>query len=564
MARDAPELAARLIVQGLPAAAARIPGELRYDLTVDDLGSYRIAVVDGRAEVTRLSDGSPSAALTNGEVDFRLSTDARTLAAMAAGDSPAWLMLTGRLRVSGKRRSALRLRAMGDGEVNIADAVKQGAWLDVDAIHRSLEYLIDPDWTRGHSFTVGYFVEGEGEWYVQVRDGEPVRVKTEPPEKVESRVFIGRDTYRSLLAGELTPTQVMQRQLSRVTGPIYPMTLLGRWIERAQGRDDAEMAREQEQRELQGRRAGAWGADSNGRPEDLLSYEQLYALWERQNWRAHEIDFSVDREHWVATPRESQLNTLWSLGSFYVGEERVTADLAPFLTAAPSGEVEVFLATQLVDEARHAAFFDRFAAEVMVLDAEDFRGRMREVEAATLGGPWHDVFDGGLRAIARRLQAEPDNVDLFVEGIATYHIVIEGVLAMTGQRFILKYLEDHDLYPGFREGFSLIEQDEHRHIAFGVRFLKDMIDRDHRYGQIVERCVEELVPRAMLVFFPPYADDPRRFVSYGYRSEHIYGYAYRKLKRRMQVLGLKVPPPEELMPGPIAEPEEARAAGAPV
>jgi hypothetical protein len=32
----------------------------------------------------------------------------------------------------------------------------------------------------------------------------------------------------------------------------------------------------------------------------------------------------------------------------------------------------------------------------------------------------------------------------------------------------------------------------------------------------------------------------------------------------MAVLGLDVPPPEDLMPGPIATPEEARAAGAPV
>ena len=33
---------------------------------------------------------------------------------------------------------------------------------------------------------------------------------------------------------------------------------------------------------------------------------------------------------------------------------------------------------------------------------------------------------------------------------------------MTGRRFILKYIEDHDMYPGFQEGFSLVEQDEHR------------------------------------------------------------------------------------------------------
>jgi hypothetical protein len=66
------------------------------------------------------------------------------------------------------------------------------------------------------------------------------------------------------------------------------------------------------------------------------------------------------------------------------------------------------------------------------------------------------------------------------------------------------------------------------------------------------------------VFCPPYADDPSEFWSYGYHSSHLYGFAYRKLKRRLGVLGVAIPPAEELMPGPIAAPEEARAAGAPV
>ena len=102
----------------------------------------------------------------------------------------------------------------------------------------------------------------------------------------------------------------------------------------------------------------------------------------------------------MVTPREAQESTIWSLGSFYVGEERVTADLAPFLLAAPTGEIELFLATQLVDEARHAAFFDRFGAEVMCLSADDLRGRMREVEQVLLS-PWREVFDDGLRDVAR-------------------------------------------------------------------------------------------------------------------------------------------------------------------
>ena len=77
-----------------------------------------------------------------------------------------------------------------------------------------------------------------------------------------------------------------------------------------------------------------------------------------------------------------------------------------------------------------------------------------------------------------------------MEGITTYHLIIEGVLAMTGQRFILKYAEDHGLYPGFQKGFNLVEQDEHRHIAFGVRFLKEaMQDDPERFGPLTKSWV---------------------------------------------------------------------------
>jgi ribonucleoside-diphosphate reductase beta chain len=428
-----------------------------------------------------------------------------------------------------------------------------------------------------------------------VNDGERLRVTTEPPEgEVAGTTRVSVDTFRGLVAGEITPAQSMREQLADVEGEIFPTVLVGRWIERAQGRDDGEMAREAKQREVQARRTGSWGGAANGsRPSEqvsgslpvegsveadpaiappggrrpsgeLMSYGELYALWERQNWRAHEIDFSVDREQWATTPSEAQRNTAWSLGAFYIGEERVTADLAPFLVAAPSGEVEAFLATQLVDEARHAVFFDRFGAEVMALDADDLRGRMLELQELMLP-PWFDTFDDGLRAVADRIKASPDDLDLFVEGITTYHLIIEGVLATTGQRMILKYTEDHGLYPGFVKGFSLVEQDEHRHIAFGVRFLRDAVaDDPARHGATIRRTVEELVPRAAHVFVPEYADSPREFVSYGYQSSFIYGYAYRKLKRRMGVLGLDCPPPEDLMPGPIASVEEARAAAMPV
>jgi ribonucleoside-diphosphate reductase beta chain len=583
MATEDPQLAARLFVQMLPAVAQRLDGPLAYDVTIDDLGTWHVAV-DGNGGGARVERGA------NGTTDFALHTDAAGVAALAAGKSPLRLMISGKLKLTGKRRRVLKLRALADGpEPTIADALNAGAELDADAIYRALRYLVDPEWTKGHRFTVVYEVEGVGAWSVRVADGKPLEVggDTEDP---DARVKMSQETYRAVVSGTMTPPEAMQQHLIDVEGKLFPITLLGRWIDRSQGRDDAEIERERRQRAVQERRMGSWGGlRTNGKPlpaarpvapadggdpahesagdarrgGDLMGYGELYALWERQNWKAHEIDFSVDREQWLAAPAEAQEHQAWSLGSFYIGEERVTADLAPFLLAAPSGEVEVFLATQLVDEARHAAFFDRFGAEVMALDSDDLRGRLQELQAR-MERPWFDVFDDGLRDVAERIKANPDDLALFVEGITTYHLIIEGVLAMTGQRFILKYMEDHSMYPGFQKGFSLVEQDEHRHIAFGVRFLKDAVASDPALGEIVQRRVEELVPRACGVFVPPYVDNPAEFTSYGYHSSHIYGFAYRKLKRRMAVLGLEAPAAEDLMPGPIASPEDARAAGAPV
>ena len=544
MAKEDPELAARLILMTLPGAASRIGGPMTYVLHVEELGTHRVSISGGRARIDKIDADAAE------DVDFRLQANARTLVDLVTGaHGPLGLMMRGKLRIRGKRRKAMKLRKMSSGELSMADVVEAGGTLDPDILYRSLPYMVEPEWTRGHEFTVRYVVSGVGTWYVSARDGEPLEVTQEERDAIGTAT-VSFDSYQRMASGQVSPSIAMQNQLTKIDGQIHPITLLGRWIARAQGADDAEMKREAKQRRIQEERAGLYapGGDHDG--DGLLDYRQLYALWERQNWRATELDFSVDREQWVVTPREAQESTIWSLGSFYVGEERVTADLAPFLQAAPTGEIELFLATQLVDEARHAAFFDRFGAEVMCLSAEDFRGRMREVEQILLS-PWREVFDDGLRDVARRIQAKPDDLDLFVEGITTYHMVVEGFLAVTGQTLIRDYMLEHSLYPGFCEGFGLVERDEHRHVAFGVRFLRDVIREDPRHRATVERVVLDLAPKAAYVFAPPYVTDATEYVSYGYTSRQIYGFAYRTLRRRMKVLGIEIPPANELMPGPI-------------
>jgi ribonucleoside-diphosphate reductase beta chain len=186
----------------------------------------------------------------------------------------------------------------------------------------------------------------------------------------------------------------------------------------------------------------------------------------------------------------------------------------------------------------------------MAMSADDMRSRLQEAESTMLGA-WHFLFDDSLRDVAQRLIKRPDDLELFVEGIVIYHMVTEGVLAMTGQRSILSYCERHSIYPGFHTGFSLVEQDEHRHIAFGVRFLKDVCEERPEMKNVVLGTLEKLLPEAAKVFCPPEADDPSDFTSYGHHSSQIYGFAYNALKRRMGMIGIEIPPPERLMPGPI-------------
>jgi ribonucleotide reductase beta subunit family protein with ferritin-like domain len=98
---------------------------------------------------------------------------------------------------------------------------------------------------------------------------------------------------------------------------------------------------------------------------DQVSYQDLYERWERGNWRASEIDFSTDARQW--RERFSDLerrSALWNYALFFWGEDAVTDNLSPFIDAAPREEQKYFLATQQVDEARHAVFFKRFMREV--------------------------------------------------------------------------------------------------------------------------------------------------------------------------------------------------------
>ena len=80
---------------------------------------------------------------------------------------------------------------------------------------------------------------------------------------------------------------------------------------------------------------------------------------------ATEIDFTEDRRQWTETFSDLERRAaLWNYSLFFWGEDAVADNLSPFIDAAPREEQKYFLATQQVDEARHAVFFKRFMHEV--------------------------------------------------------------------------------------------------------------------------------------------------------------------------------------------------------
>ena len=142
-----------------------------------------------------------------------------------------------------------------------------------------------------------------------------------------------------------------------------------------------------------------------------LSYADLYARWERGHWSATELDFTQDAVDWRERLSPLQRRAaLWMYALFFHGEDAVTDTLSPFVDAVPREEQTYVLATQQVDEARHAVFFHRFVREVAGAGGESVESTL----AATAGQlSWeHRRLFSRLERMARELRADPSPLRL--------------------------------------------------------------------------------------------------------------------------------------------------------
>jgi ribonucleoside-diphosphate reductase beta chain len=269
-----------------------------------------------------------------------------------------------------------------------------------------------------------------------------------------------------------------------------------------------------------------------------VSLRDLYYRWERTNWSVQELDFTTDVIDWHGLGDDITERLLWVMSMFFHGEECVTATLAPWVDSAPSEDMQLFLATQLADEARHTVFFDRFFAEVVGADGS-MRERLDWCRPLVSEG-FEKVFYEMLPAVAKEVRDNPRDPVVFARGIAMYHIVLEGTLAVPGQKYILAFCRDKRTLPAFRSGFSAVARDESRHVGAGVRILQDLIRTDRDCVDAVRQLVREVLPFATQQFQPPNADFTYLTVL-GYDTTELFRFGLFSLNKRLRAAGVPFP-----------------------
>jgi ribonucleoside-diphosphate reductase beta chain len=280
-----------------------------------------------------------------------------------------------------------------------------------------------------------------------------------------------------------------------------------------------------------------WLLQSRPTPMDL------YGRWERQHWSTQDLDFAADAAQWremagIFEGIRTELQRTFTL--FFLGEQAVTDTLSPLVHAAPDEGARIFLSTQLVDEARHAVFFNRFFEEVIGVSGgiHAALGALRDdtVEA------YRVIFDNDLVDATEAVRKNPTDYGAWIEAITLYHLIVEGMLALTGQKFLLGILREMGILSGFYTGFTAVARDESRHVNFGVRAILEAGIRDKSLLERVLSMVFRVLESACRIVAAPdrkLAIDPAQTPPNLHINPYdVRAFSLNSLTKRLRVAGI--------------------------
>jgi ribonucleoside-diphosphate reductase beta chain len=240
---------------------------------------------------------------------------------------------------------------------------------------------------------------------------------------------------------------------------------------------------------------------------------------------------------------------------FGAGEEAVTEDLAPLAIAMDGIDDQMFVSSQIYEEAKHTAFFDRYWREVINPVAEHHDIEVTSPTDDRYFMPAYErLFDDTEAAMHRLLEDGEDTPENRVKAFCHYHLAVESVLAQTGYYGITSSFSDRggDLladdapdFPdldGLVKGVGFIRSDEGRHVGFGMYHVQKHLAEDDVDESVVQDVLQAQMPNiAQIVAFSD---------SGFLQAEPLVEYASDKLTRRIEIItnsDVEIPDVEELV-----------------
>ncbi|WP_336325532.1 ribonucleoside-diphosphate reductase [Halovenus sp. HT40] len=263
-------------------------------------------------------------------------------------------------------------------------------------------------------------------------------------------------------------------------------------------------------------------------------------------------ELDVDRERLLnADLTEEQFEGIRrTVARFGAGEESVTEDLLPLAQVSENINDQMFLSSQIYEEAKHTKFFDRYWREVIdpVAEGQGFE-RTAPTEDRYFNSQYTELFERTEDAMQRLLTDDtPKNR---VVAYCHYHLTIESVLAQTGYYGIQSSFsesgsdevtdEEFVELPGLVNGITKIRSDEGRHVGFGMAKVREHVQTGTVEESVVQNTLQKLLPLvAGTVNDLGVAINPDPLVEY----------ATEKLTRRIEIIAdaeAEIPPVDELV-----------------
>jgi ribonucleoside-diphosphate reductase beta chain len=252
---------------------------------------------------------------------------------------------------------------------------------------------------------------------------------------------------------------------------------------------------------------------------------KLFAGGNAKFWDPADIDFSRDRADWERLSDVERNYATRLCAEFVAGEEAVTQDIQPFMTAMRAeGRLgdEMYLTQFAFEEAKHTQVFRMWLDAVGI--SGDLHGYLDELPA------YRQMFYEELPASLNALSTDPSPAAQ-VRAAVTYNHIVEGMLALTGYYAWHKICVDRSILPGMQQLISRISDDERRHMAWGTFTCRRHVAADDSNWGVFEARMNELMPLALRLTeegFALYGDD----VPFGLSPEELLQYASEKGMRR--------------------------------